>query len=37
MPRKVAALFGEELPDDIEATLVDDPDAVREEVERWSS
>ena len=37
MPRKVAALFGEDLPDDIEATVVDDPDAVREEVERWSS
>lgn len=37
LQRKVAALFGEQVPDDLEVTVVRDPDAVRGEVERWSS
>lgn len=37
MPRKVAAVFREDLVDDLEVRILRDEDAVREEVRRWSS
>ena len=37
LPRKVAALFGEAIVDDLEVRVLRDENEVREEVERWSS
>ena len=37
MQRRVAALFGETLLDDLHVTVVRDPVSVRQEVDRWSS
>lgn len=37
MARKVAALFGEDVVDDLGVRVIRDEDEVRKEVERWSS
>ena len=37
MQRKVADLFNETVPDDMQIAVMRDPESVRQEVERWSS
>lgn len=37
MQRRVSELFGETIPDDLQITVIRDPEAVREEVAKWCS
>lgn len=37
MQRKVSLLFGETIPDDLQISVIRDPEAVRREVLQWSS
>lgn len=37
MQRRVSELFGEQVPDDLQVTVIRDPEAVRREVTRWCS